>query len=149
MLGLPDLILVINNNIHCCQASQICHHRLVSTIDLLFTNLSNSTECFRKGNKSRSYFLETILFYSWTKHSTFLLSVFRINKFLSPSNAFFINWWKWLFRQMAYLRKVVTFITLGKQPSALIGSGRYCNFPITCGVFVTYYFSYYIVLPVQ
>ena len=26
---------------------------------------------------------------------------------------------------------------------------RYCNFPITCGVFVTYYFSYYIVLPVQ
>lgn len=123
LLGLPDLILVINNNIHCCQASQICHHRLVSTIDLLFTNLSNSTECFRKGNKSRSYFLETILFYNWTKHSTFLLPVFRINKFLSPLNAFFINWWKWLFRQMAYLRKVVTFITLGKQPSALIGVG--------------------------
>jgi len=125
------LILVINNNTHCCQASQICHHRLVSTIDLLFTNLSSSTECFRKGNKSRSYFLEMILFYNWIKHSTFLLPVFRINKFLSPSNAFFINWWKWLLRQMAYLRKVVTFITLGKQPSALIGGGRHPDIVIS------------------
>ncbi|CAM9798114.1 unnamed protein product, partial [Rangifer tarandus platyrhynchus] len=61
-----------------------------------------------------SYFLETILFYSWTKHSTFLLPVFRTNKFLSPSNAFFINckiaFFLWLSITLFYIYTIYLYI---------------------------------------
>lgn len=70
--------------------------------------------------------------------------------FLSPSSVFFINWWKWLFRQMAYLRRVVYFyIPQGRAICSDYGSvaSRCCHFYLTCGVFATHYFSYDIVLP--
>lgn len=100
---------------------------LVSSIDLLFTNWARSTECFRKDNKSTSYFIFNTDVLDWCHLIIGQIIVsflfFGVSKFLTLSKAFFINWWKWLFGQVASLRKVATFISLGEEISVVIGVG--------------------------
>lgn len=116
------LILVIIENIHCCQGSKICHHRPSLSIDLLFAILSSSMEGVRKGSRSGSHPMFTID--DWDRchfiigHVTvsfLVLELTNVSALQMPSlligwNAYSDRWHKW----SRY------FIPLGQETSAPI-----------------------------
>jgi hypothetical protein len=68
--------------------------RLVSSIDLLFTNSAGSAECFRKGNKKDPISYSTYrprngVLYNWANHSLLSLLFLEL-KNLNPLNAFLL-----------------------------------------------------------